>query len=73
MKTKDELNQEILITTLKIREYSPKFAHSPGDEPEPNPSLESILEYNKFLKRYLLTLKKMLKKYKDEYRDKYFG
>lgn len=73
MKTKDELNQDILITTLKIREYSPKFEHSHGDEPEQNPSLESILEYNKFLKRYLHTLKKMLKKYEDEYRDKYFS
>lgn len=67
MKTEDELNQEIQVTRLKIREYSPKFVHSLGDGPDPTPNLESKMAYNMFLDSYLITLKKVLKKYEENH------
>lgn len=73
MKSEEDLNREIHKITMRIRYFSPRFRHSLGDGPEPNPTLESILTYNKYLNKYLKTLKKILKMYKDEYRDKYFS
>lgn len=67
MKSEEELNQEIIATTRKILEYSSKFQHSLGEDVDSKTTLDTNLEYYKYLESYLDSLKKVLKKYEENH------
>jgi hypothetical protein len=68
MKPEDKLNQEILETRLKIQESTSKMEYSTSEVPDLHPKLESTLEYNKSLDKYLESLKAIVKKYEERRR-----